>query len=292
MRAKRIGWGGLRKDGRRGEDSRAGVGVARRATGKVWRDGGGWVTGKERTHVDGCLDARFRPGALEYDIKPACRLVEARAREDAVRDGLCAVHVVLEGELVGGGPRRGWCLWWFRSCSGRRGRKRGGGRVDNVVDEARADGELEARLVDVDADDAGGALGAGEGAGEEADGAGAEDEDGRVGGEGRAPGGVEDDAEGLCEGGLLVGDALGKGVEPLVGVVHVRLEGPVEMGGGLGRGAEAHVGAEVVSALLASCTSVQVVAGDAALDGDAGADLEVGWRVRPEGGDYTSCFMA
>ena len=282
--------------GRTGEGGRIHGRAWGSRVGRRGRYGGRDGTGKERTHVDACLDARFCTGALEDDIKPACRLIEARAREDPVRDGLCAVHVVLEGELVRGGARRGCCCccccWGrrrrlFRGCS-----KRGGGRVDDVVDEARADGEFEARLVDVDADDVRGALGAGEGAGEEADGAGAEDEDGRVGGEGRAAGGVEDDAEGLCEGGLLVGDALGKGVEPLVGVVHERLEGPVEMRGGLCRGAEAHVRAEVVSALLASCTAVQVVARDAALDGDAGADLEVRWRVRPEGGDYASCFMA
>lgn len=74
-------------------------------------------------------------------------------------------------------------------------------------------------------------------------------------------------------------------------MVHECLEGAVEMRGGLCRGAEAHMGAEVVSALLASCTGV-VVAGDTTLDGDAGADLEVGRCVRPQGGDYPSCFMA
>ena len=81
-----------------------------------------------------------------------------------------------------------------------------------MVDEARSDGEFEAGLVDIDADDVGCTLGAGECAREEAHGASAEDEDGGARGEGCAAGGVEDDAEGLCEGGLLVGDARGEGV--------------------------------------------------------------------------------
>jgi len=232
---------------------------------------------KKRTHVDACLDARFGAGALEYDIKSTCGgHIETRARENTVCDRLRTLHRVLEGQFVG---RSAESTRWFRSsscsCSCSCGDKRGGGRVDNVVDEARLDGELEASLVDIDADDVRGALGAGECAGEEPDGASAEDEDGRAAGEGCAAGGVEDDAEGLCEGRLLIGDMLGKGVEPLVGVVHECLEGPVEMGGGLCRGAEAHVGAEVVSALLAPCTSVLVVAGNTALDGDAGADSEM-----------------
>jgi len=183
-----------------------------------------------------------------------------------------------------------------RTTSRRRGfggrtSKRGRSRVEDAVDEARLDGEFEASLVDVDADDVRGTLGADERAGEEADGASAEDEDGGATDEGCAARGVEDDAEGLCEGSLLVGDALGEGVQPLVRVVHKCLEGAVEVRGRLGRGAETHIGAEVVPAFLASYTGIVVVAGNAALDRDAGTDLEVGGRVRPQSGDNPRGFM-
>lgn len=54
--------------------------------------------GKERrTYVDTGLDARFGAGALEYNVESTRGLTEG---EDAVGDGLCAVHVVLEWELV------------------------------------------------------------------------------------------------------------------------------------------------------------------------------------------------
>jgi len=86
---------------------------------------------------------------------------------------------------------------------------------------------------------------------------------------------------------LLVGDSLGQRVQPLVRVVHECLEGSVEMRGGLCRGAETHLGAEVVSSLLATCAGV-VVARNATLDGDAGVDLEVRGRVRPQGSDNAS----
>ena len=66
------------------------------------------------------------------------------------------------------------------------------------MDEARSNGEVEAGLIDIDADDVGGALGAGECAGEEANGAGAKDEYGRASCERCATGSVEDNAEGLC----------------------------------------------------------------------------------------------
>ena len=175
-----------------------------------------------------------------------------------VGDGLCAVHVTLEGELVVGGQTGlFFCSWSIRSWRWSSGGVVG---VDNVVDEAGADGKVEAGLVDIDANDVGGALGTNEGTGEEPDGAGAEDEDGGAAGEGCATGGVEDNGEGLGEGSLLVGDARGKGVEPLVGVEHVRLEGAIDMGGGLGRGAETHVGAEVVSTLAAAWTGMGMAA--------------------------------
>ena len=83
-------------------------------------------------------------------------------------------------------------------CGRGRSSKHRGGRVEGMVDEARSDGEFESGLIDIDADDVGGTLGAGECAGEEADGARAEDEYGRASGEGCTAGGVEDDAEGLC----------------------------------------------------------------------------------------------
>ena len=67
-----------------------------------------------------------------------------------------------------------------------------------MVDEARSNGELEAGLIDIYADNVGGTLGAGECAGEEANGAGAEDEYGRASCERCAAGSMEDDAEGLC----------------------------------------------------------------------------------------------
>lgn len=167
-----------------GKDSRV-VWVERRETGEWERNG------KEGTDVNACLDARLGAGALEDDIKPTRRLIEARAGENTVCDRLCTVHVVLEGEFVDRRPDRR--RRWFRR-GGRGSSKGGGGRVDNVVDEARLDGEFEASLVDVDADDVGGTLGAGECAGKEPDGASAEDEDGRVASEGCAAGGVEDDA--------------------------------------------------------------------------------------------------
>ena len=74
-------------------------------------------------------------------------------------------------------------------------------------------------------------------------------------------------------------------------MVHECLEGAIEVGSSFRRGAKTHVGAEVVSALIASCAAV-LVAGDTTLDGDAGADLEVGGRIRPKGSDDASCFMA
>jgi hypothetical protein len=219
-------------------------------------------TREKKTYVDTGLDTGFGAGALENDVEATDVGIEGRESEDAVGNELCAVHVILEWELV-----------LMRRFCGRRSED-GGGGVEGVVDEARLDGEFEASLVDIDADDMGGTLGAGVCAGEEADGASAENEDGRASGEGCSAGGVDDDAEGFCEGGLLVGDAGGEGVQPAIWVVHEGLEGAVEVGGCLRRGAKTHVGAEVVSALAASCAGV-LVAGNAALDGDAGPDLEV-----------------
>ena len=51
------------------------------------------------------------------------------------------------------------------------------------------------------------------------------------------------------------------------------------------------MGAEIVSALGASCAAV-LVARNTTLDSNAGSDLEVRGRVRPKGSDDASCFMA
>jgi len=89
------------------------------------------------------------------------------------------------------GRRPRWSFWGRSSRRGGGGR---GGRVEDVVDKARSDGEFETGLVDVYTDNVGGALGAGECAGKEANGAGAEDEDRGAGGKGCAAGCMDDDA--------------------------------------------------------------------------------------------------
>ncbi len=63
-------------------------------------------------------------------------------------------------------------------------------------------------------------------------------------------------------------------MQPLIWVVHECLEGAIKVRGGLGRGAKSHMGAEIVSALGASCAGV-LVAGDTTLNSNAGSDLEV-----------------
>jgi hypothetical protein len=256
----------------------------------------GRMEGMEETYVDSCLDAWYGAGALEHDVKPICELIELGMGENAVGGGPCTVHFVLERELAGWGGGSGW--------SSRGGF---GGRVEDGIDKAVAFGEIEAGLVDVDADDARGALGTGEGAREEAHGAGAEDEDGVGAGEGGAAGGVEDDGEGLGERRLVVGDGLGERVEPRGRVVDQRLERAVEVRRRFRRGAETHRRAEVVPALAAACARRWTVlgiggggggsggaggAGQAALDRDAGADLELGGRVGGDCGDDAGRFMA
>ena len=77
-------------------------------------------------------------------------------------------------------------------------------------------------------------------------------------------------------------------VEDECGVVHLGLEGAVDVGEAGGGAAEAHALAEVVAprvAVLAGATA------DACLDGDALADLEVG-DARRDGGDIACCFVA
>lgn len=77
-------------------------------------------------------------------------------------------------------------------------------------------------------------------------------------------------------------------VEDVCGVVHVVLEGAVEVREGLRAGGEAHVFAEVVAALGAVGA---VVAHDAGLDGDALADDEV-LDTGPDGGDDARGLVA
>ena len=240
-------------------------------------------SGRTETYVDGCLDARFRAGALKDDIEAGCGLVEGREGEDAVSGRPGAVHGVLVGQSVFlGGSRRRIVVW----CKG------GGGGIDDMVDEARTEGKVEAGGVDVDTNDVGRAEGAEEGAGEEADGASAEDEGRRAGGEGGATRGVEDDGEGLGEGGLLEGDAWGEGMEPLARVVERGLEGAVEVGGRLGGGAEAHLGAEVVPALGAVRARLAAAARDPALDRDVHPDVERRGRAGAEIGNDAGGFVA
>ena len=52
---------------------------------------------EKRTYVDTSLDAGFGAGALEYNVESTRGVTEG---EDAVGNGLCAVHVVLEWVLV------------------------------------------------------------------------------------------------------------------------------------------------------------------------------------------------
>jgi hypothetical protein len=143
-----------------------------------------------RGSVDGHLDARLGAGALEDDVEAVGRL--------EVREGGVGVRARARERLVGA----------LGALAG--GEAEGGGR------EALGAGEGEPRGVDVDGGDARRAERGGDGAGEEADGADAEDEDGLAFLERRAGGRVQEDGERLGERGLveraLVGQPAGRGV--------------------------------------------------------------------------------
>lgn len=144
----------------------------------------------------------------------------------------------------------------------------GGDALRSVgVGSSKVLGKVELGLDNVDADNLGGTVGAGDGSTEETDGTGTHDDD-RVT---RLDIGllhdVDTDGEGLNQGTLLLGDVLGQ-LEAEVGWgAPVAGEGTV-----VGRGGgKDHVGAEVVLASEAVGAATARVSG---LEGDAVADLE------------------
>lgn len=205
--------------------------------------------------------ARFCAGAFEDDVEAGVRR-HASGRENAVGDVLGLVHRFLMREFR---TRLRALLESEGGCGG----------VDDGVDEAVLGCELETGLVHVDADDGGGTLRTGEGAGEEADGAGTEDENLRALLEARASGGMQHDTQRFRECALLEGDAGRERMEPVCGMVHRALEGAVEMRAGLGGRAEAEVGAQVVPAFDAAGAGGGA-AGDATFDRDAHPGAQVG----------------
>lgn len=159
------------------------------------------------------------------------------------------------------------------------------GGVDFVGFCARAQfgGVLEAAFVDVGDDDGAGAGGLAAEEGDEADGAGAADEDAVAEGDAGAFHACEGDAEGFEEGAVFVGHGADF-VAPDGRVVDVAAEEAVDGWGG----EEFHV----LAAVVAACEALfAVVADQAGFDGDAIAGLEV-----CDGGmsceDDTSGFVA
>ena len=144
--------------------------------------------------------------------------------------------------------------------------------------------EVELGLHNVHGDDLGGAVGAGDGAAEEPDGAGAHDDDGLAGLDARLLGYVDCYGEGLDEGAFLEGDGGGELVAEVCGGGPEAGEGAVVRGGG----GEAHVRAEVVVAREAGGAAAAGVAG---LEGDAVAGLEGGDGVA-DGDDGAGGFVA
>ncbi|TKW55741.1 hypothetical protein CTA1_10678 [Colletotrichum tanaceti] len=128
-------------------------------------------------------------------------------------------------------------------------------------------GEVELGLDNVDADDLCGAKGAGDGGAEQADGAGAHDDDGGAGGHAGLLGDVDGDGQRLDERALLQRDVVRQLVAKVGGRDPEAGEGAV-VGG---RGGEAHLGAEVVVAGEAVGAAAARVA---RLEGHAVADAE------------------
>ena len=140
------------------------------------------------TYVNGHLDARFRAGALVDDVE-AVGLVELL---EGGHDRLLGpAHRLVGRERLGLVAR---------------------GQAVHLVREPVLLREVEPRAVDVERDDARGALGPREHAGEQPDRADAEDEHGLVrgGAEPASPGGVDQHAQRLGERGLLERNVVGK----------------------------------------------------------------------------------
>lgn len=144
-------------------------------------------------------------------------------------------------------------------------------RVDLVSDGGGDEllGESKALGLDIGNDDGMRARSTSSSQRNETNGAGAADENAAAEAEAAGLDAVEDDAEGLKEGGFLEGDGVGDLEEPLGGVDLVALQGAVV---GVNTG-ELDVLAQVVAALLAE---EALVAGHTGFDGDAVADLKVG----------------
>src|SRR5690606_27546918 len=126
----------------------------------------------------------------------------------------------------------------------------------------------------VNADDGRGAEGLCDSGAEEADGAGAEDDNALAGGDVGKAADVDTDGKGLDEGALLERNVVGEGHAEVLGEDVVLGEGAVVGGGG----GELHVGAKVV---LASLAGRAVAAGNTglkrnALSGLDGSDLTAG----------------
>lgn len=136
------------------------------------------------------------------------------------------------------------------------------------VGGGEAGGEVELGLDDVDADDLGGAVGAGDGGAEEADGAGAHDDDAVAGLDVGLLGDVDGDGEGLDHGALLERDVVGELVAEVGRGAPQAGKGAVDRG----RGGEAHLRAEVV---VAGAAVVAAAAGVSGLEGDAVTGLKV-----------------
>lgn len=200
------------------------------------------------THVDGSLQTALHTRALERGVHVAHGLAARRLRARHQRRDLARE---LELRLDGVGPLHG--------------------HHDAGVREAAVDGPAHAVGVDVGDDDVLRAQDLADGAAEQADGAGAEDQDSGARVEAGAVAGVQGDGEGLGEGAQLEGHAGGQLVAVGGRVGDLLLEGALGVGEALCRGAEGHGAADVVAARGAQ---LALAAGQADLEGDVVARLE------------------
>jgi hypothetical protein len=144
--------------------------------------------------------------------------------------------------------------------------------------------EIETILLDIHANDFGGAESLSDGAAEETDWARAHDDDGGAGGDLGLLGDVDCNGEGLDERTLLKRDLVGELVAEVLGCGVEAAEGSV-----VGRGGgEAHIGAEVV---VAAQAGLAVAAGGSGFDGDAVAEFE-GCDGGADSGDCAGGFVA
>lgn len=226
-------------------------------------DGQRVVTGavSERTADSGLLDAHGHDGEGNVRLAHATLHVAATDLEDVdtgldrglgtagVNDNVGTVREVGKLEDVLGVLLGGDAL----------------GGVD--VGSSKALGKVELGLDNVDTDNLGGTVGAGDGGAEETDGTSTHDDNRVAGLDLGLLDDVDTDGEGLNQGTLLLGDVVGQ-LEAEVGRgTPVAGEGTV-----VGRsGGKDHVGAEVV---LASEAVGAAAAGVSGLEGDAVADLE------------------